>query len=146
MASVKWLSRIVVTDKPFRGFWQSLDYSYFERKNGNPTLLPIRANEVKASIAKPALNEVVAAKAHFRIFGAAWAGESAVAKVELSTDGGKVWSEGKLLDTPKPLTWVLWEFTWKNPQPGPAKLMVRARPTRMGVRSRWSATPIAAAI
>ena len=126
MASVKWLTRIIVTDKPYRGFWQTLDYSYWERKDGLPTLLPIRGNEVKAAIARPALSEVVAAGKNYRVFGAAWAGESAVAKVEVSTDAGKSWNEAKLLDTAKPLTWVLWEYQWKDPQPGPARLMVRA--------------------
>lgn len=127
MSSVKWLSRIIVTDKPFKGFWQSLDYSYFERKtDGLPTLLPIRGNEVKSAIAKPALSEVISAGVDYRVFGAAWAGESAVAKVEVSTDGGKVWNEAKLLETARPLTWVLWEYTWNKPQPGPAQLMVRA--------------------
>src|SRR5205807_9934825 len=34
MASVKWLNRIIVTDRPFQGFFQTMVYSYFERRNG----------------------------------------------------------------------------------------------------------------
>jgi DMSO/TMAO reductase YedYZ molybdopterin-dependent catalytic subunit len=41
MASVKWLTRIVATDKPFDGFFQSLQYSRWERMNGTPTLIPV---------------------------------------------------------------------------------------------------------
>jgi DMSO/TMAO reductase YedYZ molybdopterin-dependent catalytic subunit len=126
VASVKWLSRIIVADKPYRGFWQTLDYSYWERKDGLPTLLPIRGNEVKAAIARPSLSEIVPAGVDCRVVGAAWAGESAVARVDVSTDGGKSWTEAKLLNSAKPLTWVLWEFTWTKPQAGPAKLIVRA--------------------
>lgn len=126
MASVKWLSRIIVTDKPHRGFWQTLDYSYWERKDGLPTLLPIQGNEVKAAIARPSLSEVVPAGVNYRVFGAAWAGESAIAKVEISSDAAKSWHVAKLLDSARPLTWVLWEYPWNNPQPGPARLMVRA--------------------
>lgn len=126
MSSVKWLSRIIVADKPYGGFWQTLDYSYWVRKDGLPTLLPIQGSEVKSAIAKPALSEVIPAGAPYRVFGAAWAGESAVARVEVSTDGGKIWGEAKLLDTAKPLTWVFWEFTWKNPPAGSAKVVVKA--------------------
>ncbi len=125
MASVKWLSRIIVADKPYRGFFQTLDYSYWERKDGLPALLPIQAMEVKAAIARPSLSEIVPAGKNCRVFGAAWAGESTIAKVEISTNGGKSWNEAKLLDAKK-FTWILWEFSWKNPQPGPARLMVRA--------------------
>jgi DMSO/TMAO reductase YedYZ molybdopterin-dependent catalytic subunit len=126
VASVKWLSRIIVADKPYRGFWQTLDYSYWERKDGLPTLLPIRGNEVKATIARPSLSEVVPAGMNYRVFGAAWAGEAAVAKVEVSTDTGRSWNEAKLLDTAEPQAWVLWEYVWKKPPAGPARLMVRA--------------------
>src|SRR5206468_7854364 len=40
MASVKWLQRIVVTDRPFQGFFQTMVYSYFEQRDGNPVLVP----------------------------------------------------------------------------------------------------------
>ena len=38
MASVKWLRRIIVTDKPFNGFYQSLDYAYWDRSGALPTI------------------------------------------------------------------------------------------------------------
>jgi DMSO/TMAO reductase YedYZ molybdopterin-dependent catalytic subunit len=126
MASVKWLTRIVVTDKAYGGFWQTLDYSYWERKDGLHAIVPIRGNEVKSAIARPSLSEVIPAGKDYRVFGAAWAGEAAVARVEVSTDAGKTWNEAKLLDSAKPLTWALWEYTWNKPQAGPARLMVRA--------------------
>ena len=127
VASVKWLARIVVVDKPYRGFFQTLDYSYWQRKDGLPTLLPVTEVEVKSAIARPSLGEVVPAGKPYRIFGAAWAGEAAIAKVEISTDGGKNWSAAKLLDKPSASAWSLWELSWNVPaQPGPARLMARA--------------------
>jgi DMSO/TMAO reductase YedYZ molybdopterin-dependent catalytic subunit len=30
MAAVKWLQRIIVTDKPFNGYYQSIDYTYWQ--------------------------------------------------------------------------------------------------------------------
>ena len=31
MASVKWLQRIIVTDRPFTGYYQTIDYAYWQR-------------------------------------------------------------------------------------------------------------------
>jgi DMSO/TMAO reductase YedYZ molybdopterin-dependent catalytic subunit len=134
MASVKWLSRIIVTDRPFQGFWQSLDYSYFERKDGLPTLRPVTAVQPKAILARPGLNEIVPAGKPFRLFGAAWAGERAVAKVDVSVDGGKTWNAARLLGEPKPVQWVLWEYVWERPAGGDASIVARATDDQGGTQ------------
>lgn len=126
MASVKWLKRIIVAEKRFEGFWQSLDYSYFERRDGLPTLKPVTVMQPKSILAKPSLHEVIAASTPYRFFGAAWAGEQAVAKVDVSIDGGKTWSAAKLLGEAKPFQWVLWEYQWENPSKGMASIVSRA--------------------
>jgi len=127
MASVKWLMRIIVTDKPFRGYFQTFDYSYFERRVGHPTLVPITRMEVKSAIARPARDEVIPGGQPYRVFGAAWSGEAAVAKVEVSTDGGKNWAAARLVEKSSETAWGLWEYTWQVPaSKGPAKLMARA--------------------
>lgn len=126
MASVKWLARIVVTDRPFQGFFQSLDYSYFERREGQPTLKPVTAIQPKAVLARPGLQDVIPAGKPYRVFGAAWAGEHAVDKVEVSVDGGKTWAKAKLLGESKPVQWVLWEYEWEKPAAGQASLVARA--------------------
>jgi DMSO/TMAO reductase YedYZ molybdopterin-dependent catalytic subunit len=127
MASVKWLTRITVSATPFVGFWQSLEYAYFRRDRGQPTLTPVTAIQVKAQIARPAFREVVPAGKPYRVFGAAWAGESDVARVEFSADGGKTWAAASLLGATTPLTWRLWEFQWDAPKTaGRHVLMARA--------------------
>ncbi len=131
MASVKWLSRIIVTDKPYRGFWQTLDYSYFERRDGGlPHLVPVTVMDPKAVIAKPSAGEVVLLGKAFRVHGAAWAGERKVGKVEFSSDGGKNWTEAKLADQADALAWTLWEHTWTPAVRGPAPLLVRCTDDR----------------
>ncbi len=67
MASVKWLTRIVVTDRPFQGYFQSLSYTSFERVNGLPSMVPVTELEVKAEVARPMRGEVV--QAGFRLPG-----------------------------------------------------------------------------
>jgi hypothetical protein len=126
MASVKWLRRIIVSEKPFGGFFQTLDYSYFVRRDGQPTLLPVTAIEPKALLARPSLSEVIPAGKPYRLFGAAWAGENAVKKVDVSLDGGKTWAAAKLLAESKPIQWVLWEYAWENPARGEASIVVKA--------------------
>lgn len=125
MASVKWLTRVVVTDKPHNGFWQTFDYSRWDRTGASPQLVPVTAIQPKAVITSPAPEAVVNAGGEHDITGMAWAGENAVAKVEVSTDGGKTWAAAAL---PKAagLSWSRWEFTWAVPKaPGVAKLLAR---------------------
>jgi DMSO/TMAO reductase YedYZ molybdopterin-dependent catalytic subunit len=130
MASVKWLQRIVVTDRPFHGYDQTTDYAIWERRNGLPSLTPLTSMEVKASIARPAAGEVVPAGKAYRIHGAAWAGESDVGKVEVSTDGGTGWAAAQLLDEAKPFCWRRWEYTWDKPRAGKHQLLARATDQR----------------
>jgi DMSO/TMAO reductase YedYZ molybdopterin-dependent catalytic subunit len=136
MASVKWLTRLVVVDKPFQGYWQTVDYSGWVRSGGEPTLEAITAMEVKASIARPAAGEVVPAGADCRIHGAAWAGEADVTKVEVSTDGGRSWEEATLTGKAVPFAWRLWEYTWRKPAAGKYTLMARATDSRNRVQPR----------
>jgi DMSO/TMAO reductase YedYZ molybdopterin-dependent catalytic subunit len=131
MASVKWLRRLVVTDRPFRGYFQTMVYSYFERQAGSPTLVPTTELQVKSEIARPARSEVVRAGAIHLVRGAAWTGESEVTKVEVSSDGGKTWIAARLIDQPVRYAWRRWEFAWQPlGKPGPCVLMARATDAR----------------
>jgi DMSO/TMAO reductase YedYZ molybdopterin-dependent catalytic subunit len=131
MASVKWLRRIIVTDKPFNGFYQSLDYTYWDRSGALPTLAPLAEQQIKAEIARPENGEVVPANSIYRIHGAAWSGEADVTKVELSFDSGRAWNEAKLLGEPVKNAWRLWEYEWRTPaEPGRSALLARATDSR----------------
>jgi len=125
MASVKWLARIVVTDKRFDGFFQSLQYSHWERSNGTPTLMPVTEMHVKASIVAPMLDEVVPASGAYKVRGQAWAGESSIAQVEVSTDGGQKWNKAQLTGPSVRYAWRLWEYDWQAPVRGEYTLMAR---------------------
>src|SRR6266705_6131868 len=59
MASVKWLQRIIVTDQPFTGYYQTIDYAYWERQKAIAELTPLTEMQVKAQIAEPAEGDVV---------------------------------------------------------------------------------------
>jgi DMSO/TMAO reductase YedYZ molybdopterin-dependent catalytic subunit len=126
MASVKWLQRIIVTDQPFTGYYQTIDYAYWKRRGDIAELTPLAEMQVKAEIAKPSQGESIPANSSVRVYGAAWASDGEIAKVQLSTDGGSTWSEATLLGESKPNAWRLWEFNWQTPAPGKQTLVARA--------------------
>jgi DMSO/TMAO reductase YedYZ molybdopterin-dependent catalytic subunit len=130
MAAVKWLTRLVVTDCPFQGYFQTLEYAYFERQHGHPNLVPVTEMQVKALIARPMLDEIVPTGRPYRVHGAAWTGESEVSGVEVSTDSGQTWGVARLLEPTSPHAWRLWEFTWANPRAGRQTLLARATDRR----------------
>jgi DMSO/TMAO reductase YedYZ molybdopterin-dependent catalytic subunit len=131
VASVKWLRRLVVATKPFTGFFQTFDYSYFTRYQGMADVVPVREMQVKAQIARPAAGEVVGAGSRYRVHGAAWTGDSEIARVEVSTDGGRSWHRARLADKPARYAWCLWEYPWRTPsRPGAARLLARATDAR----------------
>jgi DMSO/TMAO reductase YedYZ molybdopterin-dependent catalytic subunit len=126
MASVKWLVEVRVTDKPYAGFWQTMDYSHWDRKaNGRPEVVPITEIQPKAIIVRPGLDEVAAAGKEMVVSGKAWAGENRVAKVEFSSDGGASWAAAKLAGEEKNCCWRDWSFAWTPKARGPAKLVAR---------------------
>ncbi|MFL6503848.1 MAG: sulfite oxidase [Candidatus Udaeobacter sp.] len=135
MASVKWLQRIIVTDRPFNGYYQTLDYAYWkrtehahwERGENVAELTPLAEMQVKAEIARPAQGETVSANTSVRVSGAAWACDAEIRKIELSTDGGETWNDATLVGESKVNAWRLWEFNWQTPsQPGTQTLVARA--------------------
>src|SRR4029077_2244356 len=115
MASIKWLQRIIATDQSFNGYYQSIDYAFWQRGDGGPALIPLTEMQVKAEIAHPENNEVIRANGKYLVNGAAWTRGGGISKVEISCDGGKTWSETNLKDTSITNAWRLWEFEWQTP-------------------------------
>src|SRR5467141_2693358 len=67
MASIKWLERIIVTNKPFTGYYQTLDYAYWKRRGELAELVPLSELQIKAEIARPSEGEVVRASSTVRV-------------------------------------------------------------------------------
>lgn len=128
MASVKWLTHLLAVREPFGGYWQTSDYGYWDSLDGKPVRRPLGEMKLKCEIARPRVYETVAPNQEYAICGAAWAGETEVAGVTVSTDGGQSWSEAQFLDPVRRHTWRRWQFAWLTPkQPGRYTLLARAR-------------------
>ncbi|HEV3409390.1 MAG TPA: sulfite oxidase, partial [Chthoniobacterales bacterium] len=137
MAAVKWLQRIIVTDVPFQGYYQTIDYTYWETHNRLPELKPLREMRVKAQIARPRAGEVLRPNETYRVHGAAWSGEAEVVRVDFSSDGGSSWSVARLSGEPVPYAWRFWDIDWTTPlQPGHYTLMARATDAAGGTQPR----------
>ena len=131
MASVKWLRRIIVTDKPFAGYYQSIDYTFWKRVAGLPSLAPLAEQQIKAEIARPENGETVTAGTTVRVHGAAWSCDADITKVEVSVDSGATWHGARLVDSSVKNAWRLWEYDWRTPaRPGKQTLLARATDSR----------------
>lgn len=98
MASVKWLESIRVLTEPFKGYWQTTDYAYWDYdENNNPVRRALGQMPLKSAIARPRTGERIAAGSSYTVFGAAWGSDTHAEKIELSTDDGVNWQDGLFL-------------------------------------------------
>jgi DMSO/TMAO reductase YedYZ molybdopterin-dependent catalytic subunit len=128
VASVKWLRRIEVLDRPFRGYYQTTKYTVKRRADGRTETVVVGPMAVKSEIIRPQAGAVLSPGTN-RLFGVAWAGEEAVARVEVSTDGGRSWEHAELLGSSNPYCWALWEYLWEVAEPGEYEILARATST-----------------
>lgn len=125
VASVKWLRRIEIIDHPFRGYFQSTKYTVQRRGPEGLEKIVVGPMAVKAEIVRPQAGAALGLGTN-RIFGVAWAGEDAIARVEVSTDDGRTWAEADLIGLRVPYSWTLWEYLWEAATPGRHILKARA--------------------
>lgn len=79
------------------------------------------------------------------LHGRSWSGAGAVARVDVSTDGGANWRPARLHDRPRAGTWTRWSLGWQPYAPGATHLLARATDTP-AVLSRTSPWPTHSAI
>ncbi|WP_269078046.1 sulfite oxidase [Alicyclobacillus acidoterrestris] len=125
IASVKWLHKITVTDEPFTGPFQVVDYVVLKKPNNFAHATPVTTVFVNSTIANPTDQQELALGTH-RIAGYAWNGPHALKKVEVSTDGGKHWREASFLDPDIPYSWRRWTYEWTVQKPGQYAIMSKA--------------------
>lgn len=134
MASVKWLKRIVAIEKPFTGYFQTVDYAVWGKLGDEPVRQPLYEMTVKSEIARPVVGETVASGKTYKVAGMAWTGDAEVTNVEFSPDGGRTWVPTKLTSEAKRFTWRSWECDWTPQQSGKQVLMSRATDSRGNVQ------------
>ena len=126
VASVKWLTRIELTDQAFHGHFQADRYCI----GGEPlTLQAVRSLITELRPGDPAEpGEVV-------VCGLAWSGAAPITRVEVSL-GGQPWQQATLTDPGQPQGWCSWELLARPEAPG--SITVRARATDAAGRTQPS--------
>ncbi|WP_051670458.1 molybdopterin-dependent oxidoreductase [Bryobacter aggregatus] len=127
---VKWLVGIQALDREFDGFFMKTAYRYPTKPVVPGTAIdpaqmkPVESVRAKSVIAMPRDNAVIG-QGTTRIAGAAWSGEVPLAKVEVSTDGGRSWSIARLTSSNGRWAWQTWDYSW-NATPGSYRIQARA--------------------
>ncbi|MBL8795185.1 MAG: molybdopterin-dependent oxidoreductase [Planctomycetia bacterium] len=124
VASVKWLQRIEAINAPYRGYYQNQKYTVQRRTTQGVETVVVGPMPAKSEIIRPKAGAALGVGMN-RIFGVAWAGEEAVVRVEVSTDGGQSWSQAELIGPRAPYSWVMWEYLWEVAAAGDYTLLAR---------------------
>ena len=114
MKNVKWLTKIECVTFDYQGYWMERGWSDIAIVNTNTRVdTPTRAVKWDGSGRIP-------------VAGVAFAGARGIQKVEVSTDGGKTFTDAELEPTLGPLTWVRWKLDWLPPGTGRFQIVARA--------------------
>ncbi len=122
MKSVKWLTRIEPTTRPFTGHFVN-KYRYFGDA-AHDEGAPVGPIAVRSVITSPLDGQKLPA-GDLEVTGAAWSGHGAIAAVMVSTDSGRTWNESVLgtpVSTYAPTPWSITSTT----APGEVALAARA--------------------
>src|SRR5438034_9914019 len=115
MAWINWFKGVIVTNRSFTGYYQTMDYGFWKRRGEMAELVPVTDMQVKAEIAQPVEGETVPSDSNVRVHGAAWTSDGEITKVEVSTNGGASWNEASLIGKAVSNAWRLWDFEWDTP-------------------------------
>ena len=132
-ASQKWLTRVELRDREHDGecmghlhyrlprkpvrYGEPLDKSLFDVITDMP---------VRSLITFPREGFRAPTGQKLKLRGHAWSGHVAVARVDLSYDGGRTWSATNLGPLPDQFAWRRFETTLANLPPGPIEIIARA--------------------
>jgi DMSO/TMAO reductase YedYZ molybdopterin-dependent catalytic subunit len=125
VASVKWLRRIEVVNRPFRGYFQSVKYTVQRQTDSGLETEVVGPMVPKSEVIRPRDGDVLGLGGN-RLFGVSWAGEDSVSRVEVSLDAGATWNNATLMGPQAPYSWTLWEYLWEAESAGELTILVRA--------------------
>ena len=110
ITSTKWAVGLEVLDRAFAGHYNTAVYVHVD-ESGTP-VRPVREMPVKSVITSPAPGATVGAGPQ-TVAGYAWSGYGAVARVEVSSDGGATWDEATIALDGGRRSWVRFEHRWE---------------------------------
>ena len=114
VSSVKWLRRLEVGDQPWNTREESLHY--IDMMPGGVHRQYSWIQEAKSVITSPSGGQVLVDRGYHQITGLAWSGRGKVARVDVSSDGGRNWRTARLQEPvlDKALTRFRIDWTWNG--------------------------------
>jgi len=132
---IKWLTHIELREDEASGYFMQTAYRVPVKLEQNDTgrtdnaTAPVEVMPVKSLISSPEDGQAVMAGG-VRIKGVAWAGETRIAKVEVSIDEGNTWQPAQLVGDDRLYAWRQWEFLWQAMVQGTFAIVCRATDER----------------
>lgn len=129
IASIKWLGDLEVSTSELTSPWNTQWYNI-----GGP----LGANPVRSAWELGWGAQVPAARS-VELTGRSWSGAAPIARVDVSTDGGRTWSAARLRagrghgrghGARAGHGWTQWTHTWRSPRTGTHELLARATDVR----------------
>ena len=130
MTNVKWLTGITVTSVAFTGYQQSRGYRF--RSDPDDPGEPVTRMRPRSLMVPPGFPDFltrhrIVPRGRHVIEGKAWSGTAPIARVDVSTDGGRSWVAARLgPPSAAPWAWRHWSLDWDASVPGDYDLCCRA--------------------
>jgi DMSO/TMAO reductase YedYZ molybdopterin-dependent catalytic subunit len=128
IASIKWVGDIEVSAQPLYSPWNTTFYRLFGAAYPEGGSAPLSQQVTKSAFELVSGATFTAGDRHV-LRGRSWSGAGAVARVDVSTDGGAHWRAARLHDRPSADTWTRWSLDCLPEAPGATPLLVRATDT-----------------
>ena len=127
MKNPKWLTGIHIVGRPYQGYWEQRGWSK----------RAIVKTESRFDTPRTGSTE----RGAVSLAGIAFAGKRGISRVEVSTDGGRVWNPARMKRPLSPDAWRLWVYRWDAQGRGQSTILVRAYDGQGIVQTRQAAAP-----
>ncbi len=110
--NVKWLRRLKILDQPAMTRWETSKYTDL-LADGTARQFTF-AMDAKSLITRPSGGDVLRGAGVYEVTGLAWSGRGAIARVQISIDGGGTWTDAVLQQPvlPRAHTRFRWSWHW----------------------------------
>lgn len=144
---VKSLAHIHVLDKAFEGFWMAKAYRIPADPSGNESpqhlatkTVPINRMTTRSLFVVPETDQDLTLGDSLAMQGVAFDYGAGIARVEISTDGGKSWSDARLEKEIGKYSFRRWRFDWKPAKAGQYAVQCKAtnRDGKTQVMEQWN--------
>ncbi|MEW2611117.1 sulfite oxidase [Streptomyces sp. NPDC047880] len=125
ISSIKWVGDIEVSVQPLFSPWNTAFYRLFGPSHPEGGSAPLTRQTTKSAFELANVATFAVGRRHV-LHGRSWSGAGAVARAEVSTDGGANWRTARPHDRPRTSTWTRWSLSWQPEAPGATHLLARA--------------------